>query len=128
MQSGETGPPPSLCEDVTVRVGRSASGSKTVGADVTECPHRVDKSNWHGGHTHQDRFEIYVWRTGAVTARRIDACGGCAWGMDLEFLCRRCPERPPLWTRAQRVFATMQSLAWEQCSDEGACLVTVHDV
>ena len=24
--------------------------------------------------------------------------------------------------------ATMQSLAWEQCSDEGACLVTVHDV
>ena len=63
-----------------------------------------------------------------MTARRIDACGGCAWGMDLEFLCRRCPERPPLWTRAQRVFATMQSLAWEQCSDEGACLVTVHDV
>ena len=77
-----------------MRVGRSASGSKTVGADVTECPHRVDKSNWHGGHAHQDTFEVYVWRTGAVTARRIDACGGCAWGMDLEFLCRRCPERP----------------------------------
>ena len=31
-------------------------------------------------------------------------------------------------SRAQRVFATMESLAWEQCSDEGACLVTVHDV
>ena len=25
-------------------------------------------------------------------------------------------------------FATMQSLAWEQCNDEGACLVTAHDV
>jgi hypothetical protein len=22
----------------------------------------------------------------------------------------------------------MQSLAWEQCNDEGACLVTAHDV
>jgi hypothetical protein len=31
-------------------------------------------------------------------------------------------------TPTRSVFATMQSLAWEQCSDEGACLVTVHDV
>ena len=29
---------------------------------------------------------------------------------------------------ASEAQATMQSLAWEQCSDEGACLVTVHDV
>ena len=31
-------------------------------------------------------------------------------------------------SEARAPFATMQSLAWEQCNDEGACLVSVHDV
>ena len=53
------------CDDETIAVGNDSSGTatKTVGPynlNKTSCPVMVNKSNWLGGHTHPDTFDITV--------------------------------------------------------------------
>jgi len=40
--------------------GRSKSTTTTFKLDVDDCPSRVDKSNWRGGHTYGDWFSVDV--------------------------------------------------------------------
>ena len=53
------------CGDETIAVGNDSSGTatKTVGpynVNKTSCPVMVNKSNWLGGHTYPDTFDVSV--------------------------------------------------------------------
>ena len=89
----------------------------------------------HGGaRTARGRLRLssaHVGGTLAYNGKCRDRSGKCAGN---RALCARSgvmvtEASPPVSFRAPPWrLGTMQSLAWEQCTDEGACLVTVHDV
>ena len=86
------------CGDAEVVIGNSDQAEKTVFYDnvaTGTCPSRVDKSNWLGGDTYGDYFDVVMGECidseaqaqcrREVTATRGDAAHG--WGMPLEFEC-----------------------------------------
>ena len=86
------------CGDTEVSIGNSDQQEKTIysnGVATGSCPSRVDKSNWLGGDTYGDYFDIVegpcidseaqAQCRRQVTAHRGDANHG--WGMPLEFVC-----------------------------------------
>lgn len=73
-------------DPVTVTIGNSGGKTKTVSTTPggLVCPASVDKSNWLGGYTYPDRFEVST-SGNKVTVKRLDANHG--WGMNLRFTC-----------------------------------------
>jgi len=84
------------CGDETAQIGKGTANKMTAGPltlAAGACPETVDKTNWLGTATYNDKFGITMSECidpgetcpRTVSARRTDANGG--WGMNLKFKC-----------------------------------------
>ena len=86
----------------------------------TEYQELITTSNWKGGHTYNDKFNIIVSGT-SVTVVRLDSDSG--WGMNLQFVCvlgGQCAETDSTACHPWGSGANTKQETIDQCGPKGS--------